>query len=104
VQTAGEAVVLVGELRAGVQAREDDLDARDAFLRVLVDRHAAAVVLHRQRPVLVQRDRDLVRVPGDGLVGGVVDDFLREVVRALGRRVHAGALAHRLQSGQDFDG
>ncbi|GAB1425772.1 hypothetical protein MASR2M16_30060 [Thauera terpenica] len=39
-----------------------------------------------------------------GLVGGVVDDFLDDVRRAVGAGVHAGALAHRFQPFQDAEG
>ena len=49
VQAAGDFVVLVAEFSAGVQAREDQLDAAHLLFRVDVDRHAAAVVRHGQR-------------------------------------------------------
>jgi hypothetical protein len=62
VQAAGELVVVAVELAARVQAREDELDAAHLLLRVDVDRHAAAVVGHLERAVLVERDRDLLRV------------------------------------------
>ena len=58
VQPAGELVGTFGELAARVQAREDQLDAADLLLRVDVDRHAAAVIGHLERIVLVQRDVD----------------------------------------------
>ena len=44
VQTAGVLVVVLVELAACMQPGEDQFDARDFFLRVLVDRHAAPVV------------------------------------------------------------
>jgi hypothetical protein len=45
VQAAAELVVLVGKLAAGVQRRQDHLDAGlDSLLRVHVHGHAAAVV------------------------------------------------------------
>src|SRR5690606_3892285 len=59
VQTAGEAVALVGELAAGVQAREDQFHAADLLFRVDVHRHAAAIVTHLDRAVLVQHDLDV---------------------------------------------
>ncbi len=104
VEAAREAVALVRELGAGVQPGEDHLDPGHLLALVEVDRHAAAVVGHREGAVVVQGEDDLVAVAGDGLVGRVVDHLLGEVVRPVGERVHAGALAHRLQSGQDFDG
>src|SRR6185369_5647880 len=76
VQAAGVAIALVAELRAGVQAGEDDLDAAHAFFRVAVDRHAAAVVGDGDGVVVVQRDDDLIAIAGDRLVGRVVDHFL----------------------------
>ena len=102
-QAAGEAVVLVGELGAGVQPGQDDLHAGDAFLGVLVDRHPAAVVDNRERSVVVQRHRDLAAVAGDRLVRRVVDHLLGHMIRPLGRGVHAGPLADRLETGEDFD-
>ena len=103
VQPAGEAIVLLGEFRPGVQPREDHFDAGDAFLRMFVDRHAAPVIGHRHRAVLVQRDHDFIAVAGDGLVRGVVDDLLRQVIGPLGGGVHPRPLADGLEAGEDFD-
>ena len=82
VQAAGEGVVLVAELAAGVQPGEDQLDAGDLLLRVDVHRHAAAVVGHLAAAVGVQGHLDAARVPGQRLVHRVVDHLLRQVVRA----------------------
>jgi hypothetical protein len=103
VQAAGELVVLVRELAAGVQPREDQLDAADLLLRVDVDRHAAAVVRHFQRPVLVQHDVDALGVPGQRFIDGVVDDFVSEMVGAAGIRVHAGTPAYGIEPAEYFD-
>jgi hypothetical protein len=104
VQAAGELVVLVRELAAGVQRRQDHLDAGLLLLRVQVHGHAASVVGHGQGAVGVQHHVDLPRVAGECLVDAVIDNLLGEVVGARGIRVHARALAHRLESGQDLDG
>ena len=69
-----------------------------------VHRHAASVVGHLQRTVLVQHHVDTGRIAGDGLVDTVVDNFLGEMVGPFGLGVHARALAHRLKSREDFDG
>jgi hypothetical protein len=55
VQAAGEAVVLVRKLAAGVQPGEDQLDPGDALLGVDVHRHAAAVVGDLSEPSSEQR-------------------------------------------------
>src|SRR5690606_6296028 len=96
VQAAGVAVVLARELAARVQLREDQLDARNFLLRVNIHGHAAPVVDDLERAVLVDVDLDALRVPGDRLVDAVVDDLVREVVRTLSVRVHAGPAPHGL--------
>ncbi len=45
-------VVLVGELAAGVQPREDQFHPGQFLLRMLVHRHAAAIVLTCSEPSL----------------------------------------------------
>ena len=103
VQAAAEGVVLVAELAAGMQLGEDQLDARHAFFRVDVHRHAATVVGHLAAAVGVQDHGNLARVAGQGFVDAVVDDFLGQVVGAGGVGVHPRALAHRVEAGKDFD-
>src|SRR6185437_10635069 len=102
-QAAGELVGLVRELAAGVQPREDQLDAADLLLRMDIDGHAATVVGHFQRPVLVEYDVDLLAVAGQGLIDAVVDDLVRQMVRTLRMRVHPGPAPYGLQAGEDFD-
>ena len=66
-----------------------------------VDRDAAAVVDHAHAAVGQQRDLDVVAVAGQGLVDGVVDDLVHQVVQAAlagGADVHAGALADGLET------
>jgi len=46
----------------------------------------------------------LLACPGQRLVDAVVDDFLGQVVGPRGVGVHARALAHRVETGEDFDG
>jgi hypothetical protein len=97
-QAAGDFVVLVVEFSARVQAREDELDAAHLLLRMDVHRHAATIVRHRQGVVLVQRDIDFLGMAAQRLVDRVVDDFVREMVRAGSVGVHARAAAHGLEA------
>jgi hypothetical protein len=53
VQAARVLVVLIAELAAGVQPREDHLDAADFLLGMNVDGHPAPVILDLAGPVLV---------------------------------------------------
>ncbi len=52
-------------------------------------------------------DHDVVAMPGQGFVDGVVHDFEDQVMQAGTVRgiadVHAGALAHGLQTFEDLD-
>ena len=83
VQAAGELVGGVGvgarELRAGVELGHHQLDRRDLLLGMQADRDAAAVVGDGDRSVRVDGDLDLVGVPAERFVGGVVDRFLDDV-------------------------
>ena len=72
-----------------MQAGEDEFNAADAFFRVDIDRHAAAVVADGKRAVGVQGNADGGGVSGKRFIDAVVDDFLREVVGAGGVGVHA---------------
>ncbi|MNV26446.1 hypothetical protein D3C71_1175660 [compost metagenome] len=103
VQAAGEGVVLVVELAARMQAGQDQFDAGDLLLGVDVHGHATAVIADFAAAVLEQRDFDRVGVSGQGFVDGIVDDFLRQMVRARGVGVHARAALDRVQAGQDFN-
>ena len=103
VQTAGELVVLVREFSARVQPRQDQLNTAELFLRMNVDRHAAAVVRHLQRTVLEQRDVDALGVTGLRFVDRIVDDFVSEVIGSARVRVHAGTPAYGIESAEYFN-
>ncbi|MNS58305.1 hypothetical protein D3C72_912200 [compost metagenome] len=104
VKATGELVVLVGELAAGVQLGEDQLDPGHALFRVDVYRHAATIVADFQRVVGMEDDLHRTGVTGQGFVDTVVDDFLGQVVGAAGIGVHARPLADRVKAREDFDG
>ena len=77
VQTAREFVAgLRRELAARMQAREDQLDAAHLLFRMDIDRHAATVVGHFERPVLVEGHVDATAISGQRLVDAVVDDLV----------------------------
>ena len=100
-----DAVRLVVELPARVEGAEHDLEGALALL-VHLDRDAPAVVLHAAGAVDVEADLDELRVARHGLVDGVVDDLIDQVVEAADARVpdkHAGALADGLQAFEDLD-
>ncbi len=106
VEAARDLVALAAELAAGVEHREHDREGREALVLDHVDGDAAARVADRDRVVGVERDLDGVVVPAEGLVDGVVDDLVHEVVetpRPGGADVHPGAEPDRLEALEDGD-
>ncbi len=111
VQPARHLVAVLVELAAGVQLGQRDLGGRALRLVLVVEFdagwNAAAVVDDRDRVVGVDRDDDVVAMPGKRLVDRVVDHLEHHVVQpgAVVRiaDVHARTLAHRLQSLEDLD-
>ncbi len=106
VQAAGHFVCVLVELSARVQARQHDFRGRALLDRMLVDRDAAAVVHHRDRLVIVDRDGDLTTEAGQSLVDRVVDDFVDEMVQTLGTGgpdVHRRPLADGFEAFEDLD-
>ena len=102
-QAAGEFVVLAAELAARMEAREDEFDAGQLFDGVQVHGHAATVVRHFDGLVRVEDDFQRFGVASESLVHGVVDDFVNQVVRTAGVRVHARPTADRVQARQNFN-
>src|SRR5690606_15450363 len=106
-QATGDRVSAATELAAGVQDREHDLDRGLLLDRVLGDRDAAAVVDDAHTAVGEDRDLDVVAVAGEGLIDGVVDDLVDQVVQTTwaGRSdVHSRALADRFEPLENLDG
>ncbi len=108
VEPAGDRVGLPIELPPGVERRQDDLHGRAPVLRLGDGRHGdpAAVVDDPDPPALQEGDLDLRAVAGEGLVDGVVDDLIDQVMEAPapgGPDVHPRALANRLQALEDGD-
>ena len=101
-QATGDLVAAaVAELAAGVQHGQHDLDGGTPLLLHDVHRDSTAVVHDRDRVVRMDRDGDLAAEAGQGLVDGVVDHLIDEVMQAHHARradVHARALANRLKA------
>ena len=79
-QSAGDLVASFSNLPPACRTVSTTSAARLARL-VHVDGNAASVVDDGDRVVAVDRDVDLIAVPGQRLVDGVVDDFVHEMVQ-----------------------
>src|SRR5882757_9152112 len=90
-----------------MQLGHDDLGRGNALALVNVDGNAAAVVAHRDGAVGVEHDLHRAGVAGQRFVDGVVDDFVDHVVQAgavIGvADIHAGPLAHGIETLQNPD-
>jgi hypothetical protein len=113
VEAAGDLVggVFSAELAAGVEDGHDDLDRGTAVHRRVVvldgiDGDAAAVVDDRAGAIGVDGDGDDGGVAGHGLVDGVINDFVDEVVEGVeagAADVHARALADGVEAFEHLD-
>ena len=87
-----------------MQARQDQFDAGDLFFRVLVDRHAAAIIDDFQGPVAAQLDVDALAMAGNGLIDAVIDDLMGQVIGpGNGIRIHPRPAANGIQPAQHLD-
>src|SRR5262249_57779792 len=82
VQPPGDRVGLTAELPASVQGGHHHLDGRALLHRVVVDRDAAAPVIHPDPAVGEQGDLDPVVEAGQRLVDRVVHHLMDEMVQA----------------------
>ena len=104
VQAAGGAVGATAELPTGVQLGVDELDAGQAGGGLDVHGHSAPVVTYLDGTVVVDGHRDVIAVPLEGLIDGVVHDLphaVHETALVGGADVHSRALAHGLEPLQD---
>ena len=70
---------------------------------MLVHGHPPAVVRDADGTILVQNYFQAAGVARNGFIDAVVDDFLNKMIGAGGIGIHARALAHRVQAGQNFN-
>ena len=106
VQPARDLVARAAELSARVKLGENDLCGRQPDAVHDRDGDAAAVVGHGHPGVGRDGDGDVVAVPLERLVDGVVDDLVDQMVepaKAGGADVHAGPLAYRLEALENCD-
>ena len=101
-KTIGAALALV-ELATRVQTRENQFNDRGVFFRMQAERNATSIVFDADGAIRVQHHLDLLSMPGERLVSGVVQRLLDHVQRSVGAGVHARSLLDRLQALQDAD-
>ena len=106
VQAAGNLVARAVELAACVQHGQNDLERRNAHLRMDAARDAASVIRNADDVALFDRDLDVRAVACERLVDRVINDLIHQMMQTARRGrtdVHTGALADGFQSLEDLD-
>src|SRR5690625_256215 len=107
-KTTGNLVGILVELTARMEVRHDDLSRRHALFLMKVDRNAAPGIHHGDRAIASQDYRNGSAPTRQGLVDGVVDHFIYQMVQTGPvvriTDVHSRSLANRLQTPEHLDG
>ena len=106
VQAAGHFVAAAAELAAGVQHGEAYFNSRSMHLGMDTYRETAAIVLHGNGTILMERHVNALAIAGKRLVDGVVHNFVYQMMqtaRIRGANVHSGALTHCLEAFQHLN-
>ena len=80
-QTAGHLIASAAELAAGMEHRENNLQRRLTGLGLDVHGDTPAVIGDGDGVSGVNGDGDVLAVPRQGLVDGIVHDFIHQVVQ-----------------------
>ena len=106
VQTAGDLVARAVKLAACVQHSQNDLERRNAHLRMDAAGNASAVIRDTDDVALFDRDLDVRAVARERFVDRVVDDLVHQMMQTARRGrtdVHTRALADGFQTLEDLD-
>jgi hypothetical protein len=104
-QAARHLVAVVIELASRVENRQDDLGG-GLTAGMTIHRDATAIVDNGDGAIDVNSDVDLIAKASKGLVNGVIDDLVHQVVQAAGAGgadVHRRPLLHSLEPLKDLD-
>ena len=105
-ETAGNLIASAAELAAGVEHGEDHFQGALSGLLLNIHRDAAAVIGDGNHVPFFDADLNVGAEASQGLVDGVIHNFINQVVQAGGRGgadIHARPLAHRFQTFQNLN-
>ena len=106
VKAAGHLVAAAAELSAGMEHGVNHFQGRPSGLGLNIHGDTTAVIGDGDGVTRVDGDGDMLTVPCQGLVDGVVHDFVHQVVQARrggGADIHTGALPNSFQSFQNLN-
>ena len=99
-------IAVLVKLSTGMELGKHDLKGGNTFTGHDVDRNTPSIVFDDYFIAMVEVDTHLVAMTRKGLVNGVVDHFIHEVVESVRTSrtdVHAWAFSNCLQTFQDLD-
>ena len=79
-QTTGNGVTAAAELTTGVEDRHDNLNRGLVLGGVFVDGNTATVIDDANTAIGQDRDLNVVRVASQGLVNGIINNLVHQVV------------------------
>jgi hypothetical protein len=106
VQTTGNGISAAAELTAGVKNSEHDLNGRLSLGGVDVNRDASTIVNNANRTIGKDRYFDVVAVPSEGFINGVIDDLVDKVMQSPGTGgtdVHSGTFANGFETFENLN-
>ena len=106
VEAAGDLIAAAAEFSAGVEDCIDHLQGRPAGLGLNVHGNAPAVVGDGDGLPRIDGDRNVLAIPGQGLVNGIVHDLIDQVVQTGdggGADIHTWPFPDRFQPFQHLD-
>ncbi len=103
-ESTGEFVVVAREFSTRVQTRQDEFDTTHFFFGMNVDRHTPTIVADFDAAIFVESDFDQAGVTCKRFVDAVIQYFLHQMIGTGGVGIHARTTAHRIETGQYFNG
>lgn len=100
------AASFAAKLTTRVKNGHNDLERRNAHLFVLVNRNSASVVFNSGGAILEQRDSNVVAMPSESFINGVVDNLTEKLVQtalAVVSNVHPRSLPNGLKPFQNLN-
>jgi hypothetical protein len=106
VKSTGHGVTAAAELSPGVENSEDNLNRRLTLCGVNIDGNSSTIVNDTNSAVLQNGYLDVVAIPCEGFINGVIDDLIDQVVQSAGTGrtdIHSGTFAYGFETFENLN-